>query len=110
MRYKIMPYKDLADRKAWHLRNKLSENARINNIKKAKRLYVAKVKDRPCMDCGAKYPFYVMDMDHREGEKKVMGIAAMLTRSWEVIKAELEKCDVVCANCHRIRTYKRMAI
>jgi hypothetical protein len=51
-----------------------------------------------------------MDFDHRPGEKKLfaMGSAGVQVRvSLEGLLAEIAKCDVVCANCHRIRTYHR---
>jgi hypothetical protein len=52
----------------------------------------------------------VMDFDHREGEEKCfnLSIAAGQTRlSWAKMLAEIAKCDVVCANCHRERTHQR---
>jgi hypothetical protein len=51
-----------------------------------------------------------MDFDHRPGEKKCFALANAMgqTRiSAERLRAEIAKCDVVCANCHRIRTYER---
>jgi len=63
-------------------------------------------KDKPCMDCGQKFPPYVMDFDHVNGEK-VQNIGEMLSYSIESILTEISKCEVVCANCHRIRTYER---
>jgi hypothetical protein len=74
------------------------------------RRLIREAKDVPCADCGRRYPPYVMDFDHRPGEKKCfnLSIAAGQTRlSWEKMAAEIAKCDVVCANCHRIRTYQR---
>lgn len=62
------------------------------------------------MDCGKFYPYYVMDLDHREGEVKILSVSKMDTYSWEKVKAELKKCDLVCANCHRIRTFNRAAL
>ena len=52
-----------------------------------------------------------MDFDHKNGKIKVGNIASMTTRNLSLsrIKNEIEKCDIVCANCHRIRTYKRQA-
>jgi hypothetical protein len=59
----------------------------------------------PCCDCGESDPV-VLDFDHRRD--KTFEIAESLTyRKWEVILAEIEKCDVVCANCHRRRTAAR---
>jgi hypothetical protein len=64
-------------------------------------------KDRPCADCGIKYPFYVMDLDHREDEEKLGMISQMLKLSEEGFRREMAKCDVICANCHRERTHQR---
>jgi hypothetical protein len=61
------------------------------------------------MDCGVRHPYYVMQFDHREGEKKFCDIASLglggTTAS--VLLGEIAKCDVVCANCHRERTHRR---
>jgi hypothetical protein len=71
---------------------------------------VALLKSGPCTDCGGVFPPYVMDFDHRVGEEKFEGVSSLVgrTATWEVIEAEIAKCDLVCANCHRIRTYTRM--
>lgn len=67
------------------------------------------LKSQPCMDCNVVYPPYVMDFDHREPDLKYKGISIMMANrcSLETILKEIEKCDLVCSNCHRIRTYKR---
>lgn len=67
---------------------------------------VDSVKRMPCTDCGGKFPSVAMDFDHVKGEKR-WSIAAgiRLGRQWEEIAAELEKCVLVCANCHRVRTW-----
>ena len=71
-----------------------------------KRQLVRAAKNVPCMDCGVRYPCYVMDMDHVRGKKEFdLGLA-----TWHAIQAvrdEIPKCDVVCANCHRERTYQK---
>jgi len=64
-------------------------------------------KSVPCRDCGKTYPPYVMDFDHVRGEKLVM-VSKMMLRNRVMIEAEIAKCDVVCANCHRERTHKRL--
>ena len=69
---------------------------------------LAKVKDQPCKDCGRKYPSCAMDFDHREGTIKRFCISECAANfSIESLKREVLKCDVVCANCHRIRTWNR---
>lgn len=81
----------------------------------AKRKLVREFKDRPCTDCGIKYPFYVMELDHiiekdgtyhADGKQNCVGIT-MYRRGMAWLKEELTKCEVVCANCHRERTYRR---
>jgi hypothetical protein len=59
----------------------------------------------PCRDCGESDPV-VLDFDHR-GDKDFEIGQALTYRSWKVILAEIAKCDVVCANCHRRRTADR---
>lgn len=73
-----------------------------------RRRVIVEAKDRPCADCGIKYPYYVMQFDHVRGEK-AFTIAAhhTLKVKLEVLKEEIAKCDVVCANCHAGRTFMR---
>lgn len=72
--------------------------------------WVNALKERtPCADCGLKYPYYVMDFDHLR-DKKIL-ISRVINRgSWIQVENELKKCELVCANCHRIRTFKRLGI
>ena len=67
--------------------------------------YVRKIKDSPCMDCGVSYPYYVMDLDHREPARKYKSVSAMQKYPLEMVMDEVAKCDVVCSNCHRERTW-----
>lgn len=61
-------------------------------------------RDKPCTDCGQVFPPCVMDFDHVRGTKKFnVGLAKNLTQ----LAQEIEKCELVCANCHRIRTFTR---
>lgn len=67
---------------------------------------VISAKNIPCADCGRTHPYYVMDFDHVRGNKKFnLSVAASKTRSIKSVKEEIKKCDVVCANCHRYRTF-----
>lgn len=68
------------------------------------------LKRWPCMDCGWVYPKEVMEFDHREPETKESEIGRMVFRASDSrLHAEIEKCDLVCANCHRVRTIRRAA-
>lgn len=66
------------------------------------------LKNGPCADCGQTFPPHVMDWDHVRGVKRFeLGKAATQMYSERTIRAEIEKCELVCSNCHRIRTYDR---
>jgi hypothetical protein len=66
------------------------------------------LRDVPCSDCGGRFPPCAMDFDHRDSTSKVQGVTRMIARaSIERILAEVDKCDIVCANCHRVRTFRR---
>lgn len=87
--------------------------ARVGNTpwpaKRANGLRVHEYKSTtPCVDCKTVYPAECMDFDHT-GDNKVNNVGTMVAHgwSWEKIEAEIAKCDLVCANCHRIRTRKR---
>ncbi len=69
--------------------------------------FINEMKSGPCHDCGNSFPPECMDFDHRDDEHKFRGISDMLSYSLERLMAEVAKCDLVCANCHRIRTKSR---
>jgi hypothetical protein len=62
-----------------------------------------------CQDCGEHFIGRpeCLDLDHRPGTDKLFNVSQMMTHSLENIIREVEKCDVVCANCHRTRTVNR---
>lgn len=65
-------------------------------------------KDLPCVDCHKRYPPWVMDFDHRPGERKIAKVSAFIYFGSETkLLNEIAKCDPVCSNCHRIRTHNR---
>lgn len=81
---------------------------RMLKMRNKKRKALLAYKDRPCADCGGMFPHYVMDLDHVRGEKRFALSAAIgKNRPMEEFLEELKKCDVVCANCHRVRSHAR---
>jgi hypothetical protein len=61
----------------------------------------------PCVDCGEEDPV-VLEFDHLDADAKSFDIGQALPyRRWQTILEEIEKCEVVCANCHRRRTARR---
>ncbi len=75
-----------------------------------KRVYELK-NVTPCADCKILYPSYVTDFDHIETRGKKLGTVSRLINSGSTkqVEEEIAKCELVCANCHRARTYKRSA-
>ena len=70
---------------------------RVNEIKEA----------AYCKDCGNSFPAICMDFDHlRDKVEEVSRLVANGCK-WEMIETEIAKCDIVCSNCHRIRTQVR---
>jgi hypothetical protein len=60
-----------------------------------------------CTDCGySKHPA-ALEFDHLPGTEKVAPVASMVLADMKRLLAEIEKCEIVCANCHRIRTTDR---
>lgn len=109
-----MAYKNIDDRKAASKRH--YENNKHRYLERNARYrqeiqdYVRKIKEEnPCKDCGKTFPYYVMDFDHLDAKNKVNTINYYSsTGRIGALKKEIVKCEVVCANCHRIRTHERL--
>ena len=111
-----MPYKDKKRfdeyHKQWRKINKqrVKEYDRRNGkVNRAKiRQIIIDAKSKPCKDCGMWYPHFVMDFDHVKGKKKItIASAVKVHLSPDKLKEEIDKCEVVCSNCHRLRTFMR---
>jgi hypothetical protein len=92
-----------AANKDQYLRRNAQKKAEIRNI-------IDTTKSVPCMDCGQRFPPCAMDFDHRDPTKKVATVASLLgSGSIKKVEEEMAKCDVICSNCHRIRTHMRLS-
>ena len=69
--------------------------------------WVNELKKAPCSDCGGRFEPCCMDFDHLPGADKLMEVSALRGSTREKLEAEIAKCELVCANCHRIRTRDR---
>lgn len=58
------------------------------------------------MDCGYNVRPEALQFDH-VGDDKSFNVAGGRDASWEKVLEEIEKCEVVCANCHAVRTADR---
>jgi hypothetical protein len=65
-------------------------------------------EETPCLDCGESYAWYVMDFDHVKDKKSenISGLVRNGAARWRIF-SEITKCEIVCANCHRVRTFTR---
>lgn len=91
----------------WYHKNKdririKKRQQRVAYLRKL-RAVLNEAKSKPCADCGQNYPPYVMDFDHK-GNKEFV-ISDSLFKGISKLEQEMAKCDVVCANCHRERTF-----
>ena len=77
-------------------------------IKKRRAILYAIVlahKNAPCTDCKIQYPPCVMDFDHIDPTNKKFEIAhAPHLKNEKILLEEIAKCELVCSNCHRLRT------
>jgi hypothetical protein len=62
-----------------------------------------------CADCKGVYPYFVYDFHHLDATEKELQFTSLRRRAWPAIQAELDKCILLCANCHRIRHWERFA-
>ncbi len=71
--------------------------------------WLDELKIHPCLDCNRSFPPECMDFDHREPKDKLFDLSGAIAggTSIALITAEIAKCDLICANCHRIRTAKQ---
>ena len=65
--------------------------------------------EHPCVDCGER-DIVVLEFDHVADKVADISVYAGGGRSWARVKAEIDKCEVRCANCHRRKTRERSAI
>jgi len=82
---------------------------RNKEIRFRNKAYVDDVKANvPCMDCGNVYPPYIMQFDHvLEGKRGAISNLVREGVSLQVIQTEIDKCELVCSNCHGERTHSR---
>jgi len=95
-----MPYKNRED--LYKAQKKHRESIRKN--------LTEYLKNNPCEVCGESDPV-VLEFDHKEPAQKTKTIARFLSghASWNTILKEINKCRVLCANCHRRHTYQQQA-
>lgn len=109
------------DGRAWHCKECHREHDRIRNsspkrkqdqletnkrLRERNRLYIWEYLSRnPCVRCKEADPI-VLEFDHLESSTKVADVGTTVRRLWNIkkIQEEIDKCQILCANCHRRKT------
>ena len=63
--------------------------------------------NKVCADCKENYPYWMLEFDHIGGKTFTIAAHRNKTKDLEKVKEEIKKCEVVCCNCHRNRTFMR---
>lgn len=70
--------------------------------------YLDSIRSIPCKDCNNSFSAVSMDFDHLPQYEKSFGIMKVWRwKSWDLVLAEIDKCEIICSNCHRVRTRNR---
>ena len=107
-----MPWKDIEKQRAAIRRHYYANREYYIEKAQKKRQELRKwlnelKQSTPCADCKIQYPYFVMDFDHI-GDKKWEINKLINTGNSKRLKDEIQNCEIVCSNCHRLRTYKRI--
>lgn len=102
-----MPFKNAEKRRdyrrRWYQKHNTSEKAHVRKRKRKIREWFNEYKKGlKCSICSESHPA-VIDFHHKDSKEKELGISYMVADGYSVrtIRKELDKCKVVCANCHR---------
>jgi hypothetical protein len=102
------PERIAASRAAYYESHKVETKLNRLERKAWRREQVQRIKlESGCVDCGYRDNPFALDFDHVEGSKVAcVGTLVHDLVAWDRILAEISKCVVRCANCHRIRTFQ----
>lgn len=99
-------------KKYYHSNSKRAKKS--STISRKKRQFISKsyvfnyLKIHPCIDCGESN-ILTLEFDHINPKNKKYNISWLVTQGCPIplIKKEIKKCEVRCANCHKIKTSKQ---
>lgn len=107
--------KECAKRKAKEHYNKAKQNPewlqnlrdRVNKLGSDRKKEAIEYKGGKCEDCGGVFHPCVYDFHHLDPSEKEFNLGNILKRKdFSIVKKELDKCALLCSNCHRMRHYK----
>lgn len=74
-----------------------------------RQVFLTYLNEHPCVDCGENN-LDLLEFDHKTPTQKEGHISGMLhTHSWKIIEEEISKCDILCRNCHKLKTAKQLS-
>lgn len=88
--------------------NKAKYLKNLNKFEQNREEYRKFKESYPCADCGQTYPYYVLHFDHLDDKK--YHISQRSSTKLKNLMSEIDKCEIVCANCHAERTHKRLTL
>jgi hypothetical protein len=103
-----LDWQELTVDQRWYYRNKAMKNGSKCDRRAELRVRAARIKsERGCDRCGESDPG-CLDFHHRSGEEKVLSVSKTISHrsAWAPVQTEIDKCDVLCANCHRKEHYQ----
>lgn len=80
-----------------------AENERVAKLTEVNNRIISELLSRPCLDCKGSYPKPAMIFSYRQVPRHFRALSKLILRETKDFVDELEKCDVVCFNCHLIR-------
>jgi hypothetical protein len=90
---------------AWAKRNLSCKNAAKRSQQRNVKIIQEEKLKRGCECCGYNAHACALDFDHLDPATKKRDIAKMHTTNVSTLLLEIKKCQVLCANCHRIKTH-----
>jgi hypothetical protein len=106
-----MPFKNRKAYKRYQKAYKYAERVKLRAKARIRYFQVKNItdllKNRPCADCNGWFEPCQMDWDHVKGQKlfAIARVSACVNKK-ELLE-EIKKCELVCSNCHRLRTIRR---
>lgn len=101
------PQKNKEYCKAHYEKNKAEYKRRSKQQRANLRATVQELKGTTCSECGGTFHTCQLDFDHLGDKEFDIGKAVSVGCSEKKLREEIAKCQVVCANCHRLLTYNR---
>ena len=96
-------------RKQHYLKNKNKIITQIEERQRSLQIYLSDYKtQKACKECGENHPA-CLDLHHRNASEKLITPSNMWRQGWSIerMHSELDKCDVLCSNCHRKQHWRR---